>query len=181
MSTTTGILTESDGDLLVHTGVAGRASGAGHRLTIVLRRWRAVVEWDAGAPVSVEATVKVPELRVRSGEGGLTPLSEPEKRLARNNALKSLRSGRFPVITYRTSAVETIPGAFRLSGTLTINGNERPQVIDVAVSEAGDTWGLSFNLPVRQTDFGVTPYSLMMVTVKVVVEVRVSFEATYTD
>jgi len=80
----------SDGDLLIHTGVAGPAAAMGHRLTLAMRQWRATTRWDANEPVAAELAVEVGSLEVVRGEGGVTPLSTPEKILVRSNALRSL-------------------------------------------------------------------------------------------
>ena len=39
-----------DGELLLRTGVAGRAARMGHRLTIAMTRWQATVTWDGDEP-----------------------------------------------------------------------------------------------------------------------------------
>jgi polyisoprenoid-binding protein YceI len=80
----------SDGQLLVHTGVTGRAARMGHRLTIAMNSWRATVRWSSGEPAEAELTVEVDSLRVLDGEGGLKALSGPEKVLSRSNALRVL-------------------------------------------------------------------------------------------
>ncbi len=86
----------SDGELLIRTGVAGPAAAMGHRLTLAMRHWRATTRWDADEPVGAELTVEAGSLEVVRGEGGVTPLSAPEKILVRNNALRSLDAKRFP-------------------------------------------------------------------------------------
>jgi hypothetical protein len=61
----------SEGQLLVHTGVTGRAAKMGHRLTIAMDTWRATVKWTDGKPADVALTVAVDSLgRHESG----TPL-----------------------------------------------------------------------------------------------------------
>lgn len=180
MSATTWTLSDTDGDLRLHTGVTGRVSGAGHRLTIGMLAWRALVTWEDDAPDAVDATIDVASLQVLGGEGGLTPLSDPERKLARSNALKSLAEKKHPTISYRAATVEAVTGGFRLDGTLTINGTAHPQVVDVVASEADGVWQLSFDVTLRQTDYGIKPFTLMMGTVKVADEVRVTLEAEYT-
>jgi hypothetical protein len=49
----------SDGELLVHTGVAGRAAKMGHRLTIAMKRWQATVTWSDGEPAAAQLEVDV--------------------------------------------------------------------------------------------------------------------------
>ena len=72
-------LDASDGQLLVKTGVTGRAARMGHRLTIAMNSWRATVSWAGDEPSAVDLEVDVDSLEVLRGEGGVTPLSGPEK------------------------------------------------------------------------------------------------------
>src|SRR5512143_1568890 len=76
-------LDASDGQLLVKTGVTGRAAKLGHRLTIVMNSWQATVQWAGAEPTGVDLTVGVDSLEVLRGEGGAKGLSGPEKKLAR--------------------------------------------------------------------------------------------------
>ena len=170
-------LNASDGELRVHTGVTGRAAKMGHRLTIAMTRWQATVQWTNGEPVQAKLTVEVDSLQVLQGEGGIKPLSGPEKALVRSNALKSLDAGRFPEISFDADTIDKTPDGYRLTGTLRIHGKAREQVIDLRTADLGDSWGLSTEAAVRQSDFGVKPYSLLMGSLKVADEVTVSFDA----
>jgi polyisoprenoid-binding protein YceI len=168
-------LNPDDGELLVHTTVAGRAAKMGHRLTIAMKRWQATVQWSGGEPVSAQLTVDVDSLEVLRGDGGLTPLSGPEKILVRSNALRQLGAGRFPQICFDADAIEQSQDGYRLAGTLQIRGNTRDQVIDLRTEDLGDAWRLSTQAIVRQSEFGVKPYSLVMGSLKVADDVTVSF------
>jgi len=167
----------SDGELLIRTGVAGRAAQLGHRLTIAMRRWRATVQWNGDSPVSADLTVDVDSLEVVRGDGGLTPLSGPEKILVRGNALRSLDGRRFPRISFATNTIEKIDDGYRLTGTLTIHGKARTQVVDVRTDDLGDGWRLCSETLVRQSDFGIKPYSQLLGSLKVADEVTVTFNA----
>ncbi|MFZ0905176.1 MAG: YceI family protein [Mycobacterium sp.] len=170
-------LPASDGELLVHTGVAGRASKMGHRLTIVMRRWQAAVRWSDGAPVAAQVTVDVDSLEVLRGEGGLTPLSGPEKILVRSNALRQLGAARFPQICFDADSIDQSQDVYRIAGTLQIHGKTRPHVIDLCTEDLGKVWRLSAQAVVRQSDFGVKPYSLLMGSLKVADDVNIVFTA----
>ena len=76
-------LSGADGELRVKTGVTGPAAKAGHRLTIAMDGWRAAVHWIDDERATAELTVDVRSLEILHGEGGMTPLSAPEKALAR--------------------------------------------------------------------------------------------------
>ena len=56
-------LDASDGQLLIETGVTGRAARMGHRLTIAMTTWKADVQWSDGEPTEAELTVEVDSLR----------------------------------------------------------------------------------------------------------------------
>ena len=171
-------LDESDGELLVHTGVTGRAARMGHRLTIAVASWRATVSWSGEEPSATVLTADANSLRVLAGEGGVTPLSGAEKALATSNAVKALDAKDFPEIRFDSDAVEKTGDGYRLSGTLQIHGTRRPQTIELTVDDLGDRWRRSAQASVCQSDFGVKPHSMLMGSVKVADEVTVSFRAT---
>jgi polyisoprenoid-binding protein YceI len=167
----------SDGDVLIRTGVAGPAAAMGHRLTLAMRQWRATVQWDGDEPVGAELIVEVGSLGVVRGEGGVTPLSGPEKSLVRSNALRSLDAKRYPRITFEANGIDETNEGYRLTGTLTIKAASREQVVDVRTDEQGTNWWLSSETAVRQSDFGIKPYSQLLGALKVADDVVVSFTA----
>jgi polyisoprenoid-binding protein YceI len=169
----------SDGELLLRTGVKGRAARMGHRLTIVMTRWQATVSWAGAQPVAAELAVETDSFEVLRGEGGVKGLSGPEKTLVRSNALKSLDAGRFPEIRFTAEAIDKTDGGYRLTGKLHIKGKSRGHVIDLRTEDLGDSWRMSAESSVRQSDYGVKPYSLLMGSVQVADDVMVSFTAVH--
>ncbi|ORW95899.1 S-adenosyl-L-methionine-dependent methyltransferase [Mycobacterium sp. IEC1808] len=172
-------LTASDGELLVRTGVAGRAARMGHRLTIAMTRWEATVAWASGEPVTAELTVDVDSFEVLRGEGGVKGLSGPEKAVVKSNALKSLGANRYPEIRFNADTIEKSGDGYRLTGKLHIRGQSLKHVIDLRTEDLGDRWRMTVESRVRQTDYGVKPYSLLMGSVRVDDEVTVSFSAVH--
>lgn len=169
----------NSGQLHILTGVAGPAAKTGHKLTIAMQSWQATVNWDGAAPTHAELTVSVDSLEVLKGEGGVTPLAGPEKGIARSNALKSLDAKKFPQIRFVSDDIAKTAEGYRMTGTVEIHGKSRPQVVDLTVADRGDSWALSTQVPVTQSDFGVKPYSLMLGALKVADEVTVDFAATH--
>jgi polyisoprenoid-binding protein YceI len=172
-------LDASDGELLIRTGVKGRAARMGHRLTIVMTRWQATVSWAGAEPVAAELAVETDSFDVLRGEGGVKGLSGPEKTLVRSNALKSLDAGRFPEIRFTAETIDKTDDGYRLTGKLHIRGKSRQHVIDLRTEDLGDSWRMSAESGVRQTDYGVKPYSLLMGSVQVADDVTVSFAAVH--
>ncbi len=161
---------DTDGELLVLTGVEGPAARLGHALTLRWHGWIAEVEHTDGTPTSVRVIVPVEGLEVVRGEGGLKALSTPEKALVRHRALKELGSSRHPEITFEADSVTSTGSGWLLDGTLRIRG--RSQAVAVQVHESGGR--LTVDHALRQTDFHVTPVRFVGGAFSVVDEVRVT-------
>lgn len=182
MAGTQGQFDASHGQLRLATGVAGRAAKMGHRLTIAMERWQATVSWSGERPTAVALTVEVDSLRVLRGDGGLTPLTAPEKALIRTNARNCLDAGKYAVIRFESNSIESTDDGYRLAGTLEIRGKSKPHVIEVRVDQHqpqkhGGSWRVDGETVVRHSDFGVRRYSMLMGAMQVADEVTVSFSA----
>jgi polyisoprenoid-binding protein YceI len=99
--------------------------------------------------------------------------------LIRSNALKSLAASRFPEIRYSADAIEKADDGYRLTGALQIRGVSREQVIDLHTEDLGDSWRMSVESTIRQSDYGIKPFSLLMGSVQVADDVSLSFSAVY--
>ena len=172
-------LEPTTGELLLRTGVTGRAAKMGHRLTMVMQSWRGSVEWSGGSPSHVEVIVDVDSLEVLSGEGGVTPLGGTEKGVARSNALKALDAKKFPQIRFAADDIAQTADGYRMTGLVEIHGTSRPQVVDLKVDDTGDALALSSQVRLLQSDFGVKLISLFMGAMKVSDEVAIDFHATH--
>jgi polyisoprenoid-binding protein YceI len=149
----------------------------GHRLTIAMTGWRATVRWADSRPISAELAVETNSFEVLRGDGGVTGLSGAEKVLVRSNALKSLSASRFPQIRYVADSIEKADDGYRLTGRLQIRGKSRDHEIDLQAEDLGDSWRMSVESTIRQSDYGIKPYSLLMGSVQVADEVTLTFSA----
>ncbi|SOX54208.1 YceI family protein, partial [Mycobacterium ahvazicum] len=172
-------LDAADGELQLRTGVKGRAARMGHRLTIEMTRWRATVRWTGADPVAAELVVETDSFEVIGSRGGVKGLSGPEKALVRSNALSSLGADRFPEIRFGADVIEQSERGYLLTGTLEIRGNRHEHVIDLHTEDLGESWRISAESTVRQSDFGIKPYSLLMGSVQVADEVTLTFTAVH--
>ncbi|MGZ4526720.1 MAG: YceI family protein [Mycobacterium sp.] len=172
-------LDASDGELLLGTGVRGRAARMGHRLTIAMTRWHATVSWAGPEPATVQLVVETDSFEVLRGDGGVKGLSAPEKALVRSNALKSLDAGRFPEIRFAARVIDKTGDGYRLTGELEVRGKSRDHVIELRIEDLGDAWRMSTESTVRQTEYGIKPYSLLMGSVQIADDVSVSFTAIH--
>jgi polyisoprenoid-binding protein YceI len=178
MDTSSRTLDPSMGELLVGTKAGGPAARLGHDLTIVMDQWIAEVSWADGRPTAVSVIVQSASLSVLRGDGGVKSLSGAEKALVRSNALRALDVKRHPTIGYRSDEIVATDDGYRLVGSLAIHGKTHPRAIDLQVTDLGDTWRLTCDSVVRQSEFGVKPYSLMMGSLRVADDVTVTFTAS---
>ena len=85
---------------------------------------------------------------------------------------KVLDSGRFPEISYQSTAIEKIGNEhWSVRGKLTLHGQAQPVVVDVAL-KAGRYTGTA---ALKQRDFGMEPVSVAGGTVKVKDEIKIEF------
>lgn len=164
------------GRILLRTGRAGLAARAGHDLTIEVATWsaRAAVPDDGALDgATVTAELDLGSLAVREGSGGARPLSDKDRKDIEANARKILGGG----ASARFESTRIIPGPSgggTIEGTLTLNGQSRPARLEVTEPEPGR---FRATATVKQTDFGITPFSGFFGTLKLRDEIGVEIEA----
>jgi len=116
--------------------------------------------------------VKVPVKAIKCGHGGMD-----------DNLYKALKADATPEISYILATFEAAPGeakdSFTLKtvGTLTIAGTERKVEMDVVATRLADGSVTAKGLvPIKMTDFGITPPTAIFGRLKTGDEVKVNFE-----
>jgi polyisoprenoid-binding protein YceI len=161
----------------VRTKRTGAAAKAGHNLLFHVTSWEArltVGPDDAGT--SLELDVDATSLRVIEGSGGMQALGDDDKaniqKTIDDDVLK--RRG----ITFRSTGVQAAAdGRLGVQGDLTLLGTTRRLAFDVTV----DGGTLAAVAVVKQSDWGMKPYSALFGALKVVDEVGVGVEAHLPD
>jgi hypothetical protein len=174
------------GRVLVRTGREGLAARAGHDLAIEITRWSARVTMpgaDGGgiAAATLTAELDLGSLAVREGTGGAKPLTDRDRRDIQGQARKilgdpakaSFTASRIIPSSGSPGSGEAASGA--IEGTLTLHGRSRPVRLQVDSPAPGRYRGSG---TVRQTDFGITPYSGFFGTLKLKNEVTIEFDVT---
>lgn len=160
-----------DGTLTVDTGRAGPAAAAGHDLTLLVTRWSARVVVDARWPSrsTVTLTADPASLVVESARGGVTPLRESQRdQIAETIRDTVLRARRHRSIDFTSTEVAGTLRAGTVTGELTLVGRTRPVAVAVTVAASrGATTRVTATAEVRQTEFGITPYSAMLGALRV--------------
>lgn len=144
-----------------------------HDFSIEANRIRGVIEAEPrGEGISIlAAEIEIP---VRVLDSGNSSMNE--------NMWRALKETEYPVITYRLSSA-TIESAtkekvvFKTVGVLTVAGTSREiEMVVTATLERNGSIRLEGTKELRMTDFGVTPPSMMLGTIKTGNAVTVQFQ-----
>ena len=151
--------------LTVRTKRTGAASKAGHDLLLEVTSWSATLDPDAEPALTLTADSS--SLRVLEGTGGIQALGDDDKAGIEQTIDAEVLMG--TPIEFRSAAVE----GTRLEGELELAGQRHPISFELAAGEDGRLTG---SATVKQTDWGMKPYSALFGTLKVADEVEVAFE-----
>jgi hypothetical protein len=165
------------GRVLIRTGRAGLAARVGHDLTIEIARWSARVIVPNGgadgglAAAEISAELDLGSLAVLEGTGGAKPLTDKDRRDIANTARKILGTGAASFASARV--IPAASGDGEIEGTLTLNGRSQP--VRLQVASAGEA-RYRASTTIRQTDFGITPYSGFFGALKLRDEIGIELE-----
>ena len=161
-----------NGRITLRTFRDGLVAQAGHDLTIEAVRWSGelVVAADL-TPETLTVSVDLGALVVRAGTGGIKPLTDRDKREILATARKVLSADRYPEASFAASSFSPAADGGTIDGTLSLAGQNGP--LRLAVRQTGPDRYL-VTTTVRQTTFGIRPYSGFLGALRVsdVVEVE---------
>jgi polyisoprenoid-binding protein YceI len=164
----------TDGTLSVRTGKSGAASKAGHNLLIAVELWGATVDIAADPAQSVlELTADSTSLTVLDGTGGIQSLGDDDKEGITQTINQEVLKG--TPISFRSTAVRPDgDGKLHVTGDLELAGGINLVAFDIEIADDGHLTG---STTLKQTAWGMKPYSALFGTLKVSDEVQVSIDA----
>ena len=162
----------------IHVGRSGVFGFAGHTHTVTAPALQGHVIAGEGdlSRSSVRLSFETARLAVlERGE----PAGDAPKVQEAMLGPKVLDAGRFPAITFESTAVAgtgSSPGAYRLTvrGSLTLHGVTRPVALPLEVTVGPDGLTATGRMTIRQTDYGIDPVSVAGV-VKVKNELAIEY------
>ncbi|MGH3263236.1 MAG: YceI family protein [Trebonia sp.] len=163
-----------DGTLKVRTSRGGAAARAGHDLLIEVRRWDATVRFaDDPAHSSMELTADSTSLQVLDGTGGIKPLTDEDRSGIPQTIDEDVLKG--GSISFRSTVVRPEgDGRLHVAGDLELAGSGNLIAFDLELADDGRLAG---SATVKQTDWGIKPYTALFGALKVADEVQVSLDA----
>jgi polyisoprenoid-binding protein YceI len=163
-----------DGTLSVRTGRTGAIAKAGHDLVIAVDRWGATAQLAADPAQSVlELTADSTSFTVLDGTGGMKALDDDDKKGIAQTLNEEVLKG--TPITFRSTAVRPDgDGPLHVTGDLELAGGTNLIAFDIDIADDGRLTG---SATVKQTAWGMKPYTALFGTLKVADEVQVSIDA----
>ena len=156
------------GTLAVRTSRTGTVAKAGHDLLIHVTKWRGTLETGDAPSVALDADAT--SLKVREGTGGMMALDDGDlaniEQTIDDDVLKRQD------ISFRSTRVESTADGLSVTGDLTLRGTTRPIAFDLSVGD-GRAHGAAV---VKQTDWGMKPYTALFGALKVADDVRVEID-----
>ena len=165
------------GTLSVRTKRTGAAAKAGHDLVIHVTSWAATLEVGDGPAQTVAVTLDADatSLRVREGTGGLQALGEDDKASIHKSIDDDVLK-RQDIVFRSTEAQCSAEGnRIAVSGELTLVGNTRPVEFDLEIADDGTLTGAAV---IKQSDWGIKPYSALFGALKVADQVELELDAS---
>ncbi len=172
------------GHIVVHVQKKGLFSGFAHDHAFEVTEWRASAVIPDGDPAStsVEVVLSAGTLHDRQPR-----LSEGDRRKvdAQASGPDVLDAEHHPRIEFRSQRLELERGSTdgahlrgTLHGTLALRGRSAPADVDFEAERGADAWSVRGNAHVKQTAFGIKPFSGFGGTVGVKDELVVELDLT---
>jgi polyisoprenoid-binding protein YceI len=136
--------------------------------------------FEVSVPVA-QLTIDEPELRAKEGPDFPAEVPDSAKEGTRRNMLSEalLNGAQYPDITLLSQHIEEAPTAagspVRADVQVTIRGQTHSLSVPVTYSFEDSRLIVSGELPIKQSDLGLTPFSAMLGALQVQDELRVRF------
>lgn len=150
--------------LQVHTYKAGILGGLGHEHDIRAHAYTGSVVYDTQDPSRSRVSLTVPT------ESLLVVIADDSSDIPEITAAmrqEVLHVDRFPEISFASTEVTVRDSTLHLRGNLTMVGVTRPVEMDLAFRATPEILQVDGSFTIKQTDFGIRPYSTALGTVKV--------------
>ena len=158
-----------NGTLAVRTGRTGTVAKAGHDLLLHVTKWRATLAVGDEPSVSVDADAT--SMKVREGTGGMMALDDGDmaniEQTIDDEVLKRQD------ISFRSTRADETAEGLSVTGDLTLRNTTRSVAFDLELAEQR----VRGPAVVKQTEWGMKPYTALFGALKVADEVRVEIDA----
>jgi polyisoprenoid-binding protein YceI len=177
--TRTYTIVPSESSFWVFVGKSGLFSALAHNHEIGVKSFsgRVVVPAAGAGSGSLEMEVDAPSLEVLDKE----PSEEDKKKIFNSMHSEVLESAKYQKITFKSVSVSDVKQtgsdaySFVVNGDLTLHGVTKRIAVPVAATVTPQQLRATGKYALKQTDYGIRPYSAAGGTIKVKDEVAINF------
>ncbi len=171
-----------ESDVWILVDAAGPLAGLGHRHAISSRDLEGFALFSSGRSsadlrLALQA-LKVDDPAARRHLGFDDTISEDAIAGTRAHMLDSLQAGRYPALYVHIGELRAAKGSTTAVGSLYLHGTSNAIEVPVDVRRNDKELHISGSFQVRQTDYGITPYSALHGALQVADTLDVSFSLT---
>lgn len=125
-----------------------------------------------------DLSIDEPELRAKAGADFETTVAQSARDGTRKNMLTPalLDGEQFPDVHLRTTDVVQSGEGYDVGVEVTIKGQSHVVRVPMTVTQSGDSLTAKGEFPLKQSELGLTPFTVMMGALAVLDDMRVSFE-----
>jgi polyisoprenoid-binding protein YceI len=136
----------------------------------------ALASFEVHVPVG-SFTIDEPSLRAQEGPDFAAEVPDSAREGTKKNMLSEpmLDGQRFPEIVLQSTHLELVAGGAVALVDVTVRGQTRPVTVPIRYETKGDALLVKGELSLKQTDLGLTPFSLLGGALRVEDEMRVRF------
>jgi polyisoprenoid-binding protein YceI len=169
----------SQSALTILVGKAGALSGLGHEHLIAAKAFtgRAVLPMNEVSRASFVIELDAASLSVR--DKGISDKDRTQIQSAMQT--KVIETARFPKISFRSASLTNLQAStngytLTITGDLSLHGLVKRIAVPVVLSITPEQLRATGEVVIKQTDFGIKPYSAAAGTVKVMDVLQIKFE-----
>jgi polyisoprenoid-binding protein YceI len=167
----THILGPDNARLTVYTKRTGAVAKAGHDLTLEVTSWKGTLE--IGDESSASLDVDTTSFKVIEGTGGIQKLDDDDRRNIEQTIDDEVL--RKQAIEFRSTNVAVDGDHLSVSGELTLMGDTHPLTFELVADSENR---LSGSAVVKQSDWGMKPYTALFGALKVADEVEIKLDTS---
>ncbi|MBV9819346.1 MAG: YceI family protein [Solirubrobacterales bacterium] len=162
-----------NGSLTVHTRRGGAAAKAAHDLTIEVGSWEATMTLaDDPTEDRLALSAGSTSLRVREATGGMRSLDDDDRASIAQTIDEEVLKGT-SIAFASTRVARGDDGRLTVEGELELAGTSKPVAFELGLADGR----LAGRTTIKQTDWGIKPYSALFGTLKVKDEVDIAIDA----
>ncbi len=160
--------------LQVKTYKGGLLSGLGHSHVVRATDFDGVIRFDPKDPKKSSIDVSVPVKKLELAD----EVSDSDRKKILSNmhkyVLKTERAKKNETIRFVSTKFDPVEDGFEVTGNLTLAGVTKPVKVEMRVRRGRTSIKTSTKFDIKQTDFGIKPFSAALGTIRVAN--RVSFD-----